>query len=88
MARFELLYAPSIVKDLASLPKTDVRRILARAEALRDDPHPPGSEKLSGSPERYRIRQGDCRILYTVDSQRIVVRVVKIAHRREVYRQP
>jgi mRNA interferase RelE/StbE len=54
-------------------------------EALRDDPRPPGCEKLSGQ-ERYRVRQGDDRILYTVYDARAVVEVAKVGHRREVYR--
>jgi mRNA interferase RelE/StbE len=53
---------------------------------LRDDPRPPGSEKLSGQ-ERYRVRQGSYRILYEIEDQQVVVTVVKVGHRREVYRQ-
>lgn len=85
MARYELIYLPSVAKDLRGLPKAAIRRILAKTESLRDDPFPDGSIKLAGQ-ERYRIRQGDYRILYAVDGLRIVVTVVKIGHRREVYR--
>lgn len=86
MARYELIYLPSIAKDLRGLPKADVRRILARTEKLREDPHPAGAAKLEGTENRYRLRQGDYRILYCVDNDRIVVTVVKIGHRRDVYR--
>ena len=86
MARYELIYLPSVAKDLRGLPKVIVRRILAKAEKLRDDAHPPGSAKLEGSEHRYRLRQGDYRILYCVDDVRIVITVVKVGHRREVYR--
>ncbi len=85
MAIYELLYRPSIAKDLRGLPKTDIRRILAKAEALRTDPRPVGSEKLSGD-EGYRIRQGNYRILYNIDDAQVIVEVVKIGNRKDVYR--
>lgn len=85
MARYELIYLPSIAKDLRGLPKTDVRKILRRTESLREDPRPAGAVKLMGQ-ERYRIRQGDYRIIYGIDDGRIIVTVVKIGHRRDVYR--
>jgi mRNA interferase RelE/StbE len=87
MARFELRLKPSVAKDLHGIPREDVRRILARIETLRENPRPPGSEKLSGQ-ERYRVRQGNYRILYTVADAEVVVEIVKIGHRREVYRDP
>ena len=86
MARYELRFKASVTKDLRGLPNSDVRRILERIEALRDDPRPAGSEKLA-SQERYRIRQGNYRILYEIQDQEVVVVVVKVAHRREVYRE-
>jgi mRNA interferase RelE/StbE len=76
-----------VAKDLRGIPQADVRRILARMEALRDDPRPPGAEKLSAQ-ERYRIRQGNDRILYTVTDAALTVEVVKVGHRRDVYREP
>lgn len=86
MARYELIYLPSITKDLRGLSKADVRRILQRAEKLRDDPRPCDSIKLAGR-ERYRIRQGDYRILYAINDALIIVTVVKVGHRRDVYRE-
>lgn len=85
MARYELRFKTSVAKDLRDVPKTDLRRILERIEALRDDPRPVGCEKLS-SQELYRIRQGNYRILYEILDLEVVVEVVKIGHRREVYR--
>ena len=85
MARYELRFKTSVAKDMRDVPKTDLRRILERIEALRDDPRPIGSEKLSAQ-ERYRIRQGNYRILYEILDLEVVVEVVKIGHRREVYR--
>lgn len=86
MARYELRFRPSVAKDLRGIPRADVRRILARVEGLRDDPRPPGAEKLSAQ-ERYRVRQGAYRILYTVGDTELIVEVVKIGHRRDVYRE-
>jgi mRNA interferase RelE/StbE len=85
MARYELRVKPSVAKDLRGIPPADVRRILARIEALRDDPRPPGAEKLSAQ-ERYRIRQGSYRILYTVADAALTVEMAKVGHRRDVYR--
>jgi mRNA interferase RelE/StbE len=86
MARYELTFKPSVAKDLRDIPRADVQRILARIETLRDDPRPPCCEKLSAK-ERYRLRQGNYRILYTVGDAELIVEVVKVGHRRDVYRQ-
>jgi mRNA interferase RelE/StbE len=86
MARYDLRFKPSVAKDLRGIPKSDVQRILARIEALRDDPRPPGAEKLSAQ-ERYRVRQGVYRILYAIDDAVLIVEVVKVGRRRDVYRE-
>ena len=85
MARYELRIKASVAKDLRDLPKTDVRRIVERIEGLREDPRPFGCEKLS-TLERYRIRQGNYRVIYEIFDAEIVVEIVKIGHRRDVYR--
>lgn len=85
MESCKLLVTQSAAKELESLPHRDLVRIVSRIQALADNPRPPGGEKLSGQ-ERYRIRQGDYRILYEVNDARQAVTVVKIGHRREVYR--
>lgn len=85
MVRYELRFRASVAKDLRNVPKADLRRLLERIELLRDDPRPAGSEKLSAQ-ERYRIRQGNYRILYEIFDLEIIVEVVKVGHRREVYR--
>lgn len=85
MARYELRFKTSVAKDLRGIPKADVRRILERIESQREDPRPFGCEKPSAR-ERYRIRQGNYRIVYEVLDLEVVVVVVKIGHRREVYR--
>ncbi|MCM5571753.1 type II toxin-antitoxin system RelE/ParE family toxin [Burkholderiaceae bacterium FT117] len=85
MARFELRFKASVSKDLRGVPAADVRRILDRIEALRDDPRPPGCQGLGGT-ELFRVRQGIYRIVYSIDDERIVVEVIRVGHRREVYR--
>lgn len=84
MAKYKIEFKPSVWKDLDGIAKTDRRRILKSIERLAFDPRQGGSKKLSGS-ERYRIRQGNYRILYSIEDDRLVVIVVKVGHRREVY---
>lgn len=67
------------------MPKKDIARIFERLQQLGHQPRPPGCEKLRAV-EGYRIRQGDYRILYTIDDKNRIVDIVKIGHRREVYR--
>jgi mRNA interferase RelE/StbE len=86
MARFELRVKASVVKDLRGLPKADVKRIVARMQVLCDDPRAPGCEELAGNSELYRVRQGVYRIVYAIYDAQIVVEVVKVGHRGEVYR--
>jgi mRNA interferase RelE/StbE len=86
MASYELVFKRSVAKDLRAFPRLDVKRIMQRIRLLADEPRPHGCEKLSGQ-QRYRIRQGIYRIIYEIEDQRLLVLVVKIAHRRDVYRQ-
>jgi len=85
VARYSLRFRASVAKDLRNIPKRDVTRILRRIERLTDDPRPRGCEKLSGQ-ECYRVRQGQYRILYEIKDDILIVTVVKVRHRREVYR--
>ena len=86
MASYRLTFKKSVTKDFRSIPKDDISRILMRIKALADDPRPVGSEKLSGQ-ERYRVRQGVYRIVYELKDEELVITVVKVGHRREVYRE-
>ena len=83
---YSLVVKTSAERELRALPKEDRRRIVARARGLAHNPRPPGNEKLSGQ-ERYRIRQGDYRIVYAINDEARIVEIVKIGHRREVYRK-
>ncbi len=87
MAGSSIQIKRSAAKELGSIgSKKDRQRIIARIRALAEDPRPQGAEKLSGSRDRYRIRQGDYRILYEIQDDILIVVVVKIGHRRGVYR--
>ena len=85
MASYSLLIKPSAVKELEALPTKDRRKIITRIEELASAPRPHGCEKLSGL-EQYRVRQGNYRVVYSIDDDARVVLVVKIGHRRDVYR--
>ena len=85
MARYKLVFKKSVSKDLRPIPNQDVARILQRMEELQENPRPVGSEKLSGQ-ERYRIRQGVYRIIYEVTDELLTVTVVKVGHRKAVYK--
>lgn len=84
MAKYEVVFKRSVYKDLRPMPKADVKRILARMDALVEDPRGPGCEKLSGQ-ERYRVRQGVYRIVYEIEDNHLIVTVVKIGHRGRIY---
>ena len=85
MASYKLRFRKSVSRDLRRLPANDIQRILGKIELLADDPRPRGCEKLSGL-ERYRVRQGVYRIVYEIDDDTVIVTVVKVGHRRHIYR--
>ena len=85
MASYSLLIKPSAIKELEALPTKDRRKIITRIEGLASEPRPHACEKLSGL-DQYRVRQGDYRVVYSVDDDVKVVLVVKVGHRRDVYR--
>jgi mRNA interferase RelE/StbE len=85
MAEYKIYFKESVERDFRILPKKDLQKILFRIEALAKDPKPPGHEKLTGQ-ERYRIRQGQYRIIYSVHDKELTIWVVKVGHRKDVYR--
>jgi mRNA interferase RelE/StbE len=85
VASYRLLIKPSAAKELEALPPKVRVRVVARIQQLAAEPRPPGCEKLTGR-ENYRVRQGDYRVLYSIDDREPSVVVVKIGHRRDVYR--
>jgi len=82
---YRLLIKPSAAKELETIPRIDRARIVAKIGALSTHPRPPGCEKLS-TQEQYRIRQGRYRVVYAISDAEKTVLVVKVGHRREVYR--
>ena len=87
VAEYRLLIKPSAVKEIEAIgSKRDRQRIVKRVQALAADPRPFGCEKLAGPGALFRIRQGHYRILYLVDDPQRTVSIVKIGHRREIYR--
>ena len=85
MASFKVTVKQSVAKDLRRIPNKEVARILKRIEALAAEPRPPGAEKLSGQ-EKYRLRQGVYRIIYEIKEDELAIVVVKVGHRRDVYK--
>jgi mRNA interferase RelE/StbE len=85
MAVYKVFFKRSVEKDFESIPQKDLKRILQRIEMLREDPRPSGCEKLTGQ-ERYRVRQGRYRIVYSIQDQELSIWIVKIGHRKDVYR--
>lgn len=87
MAGFRLLIKTSAAKELeAAGTRADRQRIANRIRAPADTPRPTGAERLAGYVDRYRIRQGNYRIVYLIDDERREVTIYKIGHRKDVYR--
>ena len=87
MARYSLRIKPSATREIENVgQKKDRQRIVADVRSLADNPRPPGCEKLVGVQKRYRIRVGRYRVVYSVYDRELVVVVVRVGHRKEVYR--
>ena len=85
MAAYKIYFKKSVEKDLIGIPKKDLKKILDRIELLAENPRPPGCEKLAGQ-QRYRLRQGRYRILYSIQDDELTVWVVRVGHRKDIYR--
>ena len=85
MARYKIEIKRSAAKEIKKLPTKDLKNILAKIESLSENPRPVDSIKLSGE-EKYRVWYGDCRILYAIQDQILVIYIVKVGHRKDVYR--
>ena len=84
MEPYRIVFNKSVAKDLKKIPKKDVSKILKVIRSLADNPRPPQVKKLSGQ-DRYRMRQGNYRILYSIEDTQLVITVVKVGDRRDVY---
>ena len=85
MGSYKVLIKPSAVKEIEAIPERDRRRIVVRIQGLSSNPRLPGCEKLSGQ-NKFRLRQGVYRIVYSVNDDECSSLVVKVGRRKEVYR--
>jgi mRNA interferase RelE/StbE len=85
MAGYKIYFKVSVEKDLRQIPQREIKKIFQRIDLLTTNPRPPGIEKLTGQ-ERYRVRQGRYRILYSIQDNELTIWIVKISHRKDVYR--
>jgi mRNA interferase RelE/StbE len=86
MASYKIEWKNSAYKELQKLPRTMVARVVAAVSELSDDPFPHGVKKLVGSEFSYRIRVGDYRVVYEVFESRLIIEIVRVRHRKDVYR--
>lgn len=85
MAKYRITFKKSVAKDLRVIPKNDIKKILGKIDSLSENPRGEGCIKLSGK-ESYRVRQGLYRIVYEIKDGLLVVNVIKVAHRSQVYK--
>jgi mRNA interferase RelE/StbE len=86
VASYRIEWKRSASKELQSLPRDAVRRILVAVEQLADQPMPHGTVKISGAEHSYRIRIGDYRVIYSLYESILLIEIVRVAHRRDAYR--
>ena len=85
MAGYKIFFKKSVEKDIKAIPKEELSQIIKQIGRLSEDPRPQGCEKLTGQ-EKYRIRQGRYRIVYSIQDNELTVWVVKVGHRKNIYR--
>ncbi len=85
--RYEIVLTRAAERGLGSLSKADLRRVDAKILGLAETPRPPGTKKLEGVENLYRIRSGDYRIVYQIEEARLVVVIVDVGNRRDIYRE-
>ena len=85
MASYRISWKRSAQKELRKLPQQEIQRILRAVEALVGDPYPSGVRKLVGSEQSYRIRIGDYRVVYSIAAAKLIIEIVRVRHRKDVY---
>ncbi len=83
---YAVMFAPAADRELRRLPEAVQRRIIAAVETLQENPRPVGTKKLAGTEDLWRVRVGEYRVVYQIDDDRLLVLVVRVAHRKDVYR--
>ncbi|WP_395342771.1 type II toxin-antitoxin system RelE family toxin [Ningiella sp. W23] len=86
MEKYSVTFKKSVAKDFRTIPKSDIKKILAKIDSLAENPRRDGATKLSGH-DLYRIRQGLYRIIYEIRENELVVQVIKVGHRSDVYKR-
>ena len=86
MEKYKVKIKPSAVKELEKIPKKDLQKLTKMIQSLSINPRPHGCEKLSGQ-ERYRVRKGNYRIIYSIEDDILIVYIVKIGHRKDIYKR-
>jgi mRNA interferase RelE/StbE len=84
--KYKIKIKPSAVKELEKIPKKDLQKLTKMIQSLSINPRPHGCEKLSGQ-ERYRVRKGNYRIIYSIEDDILIVYVIKIGHRKDIYKR-
>ena len=85
MAGYEIFFKKSVEKDFMAIPKNELKKIIKRIGELTENPRPQNCEKLTGQ-DRYRLRQGNYRIVYSIQDNELTIWVVKVGHRKDIYR--
>ncbi len=83
MAKYKIFIKKSVPNELENIPKKNLKHIVKRIQSLAENPRPRGSQKLSAQ-ERYRIRQGNYRLVYSIQDKELAVQIFKLGHRREI----
>ena len=86
MALFKIEWSKSSLKDLVDVPKKERLIILKKIESLSVNPHPLGSLKLEGASNSWRFRYGNYRVIYNIEDKHLIILIIKIGHRKEVYK--
>lgn len=85
---YRIAIKASAARELEAIDrKADRQRVVQRIQALAQDPRPAGCEKLSGQMDLYRVRSGSCRVVYEIKDDVVLVTVVKVGHRKDIYRK-
>lgn len=87
MVSYKIEWKKSAVKELHNIPKKYIPKILSKVESLSSNPYPIGRRKLSGSEKTYRIRIGSYRIIYEVEKGQLIIQIVQVKHRKDVYKK-
>jgi mRNA interferase RelE/StbE len=86
MVSYKIIWKKSAVKELKSIPKKNISQILSEVEILENNPYPHGVKKISGSDHTYRIRIGDYRVIYSILNKILTIEIIRVGHRKEVYK--